>query len=234
MFSIQKVFVEDARSQRFEFVKQCSQGNYAKVKLGLMSGEDCNSCDDSGVSAIHAAIVESQFDVVDLLVKNGSKVDSRDKNQMTPLLSCVGRGLLDCVRHLVNHGADKTVSDRIHRNGLYYAVKSGSLGMIRQFINAESCNQQDSVWGWTPLHCAANQGDMNVINLLLNTGSSIFIFSKVHILIVYCTFYTVLYCTQCKHAIISTSAQHLTVITSIPSPALLLSALCRRVGPPNR
>lgn len=144
-----------------------------------MSGEDCNAYDDSGCSALHAAIVESHFDVVDLLVLNGSKVDSRDKNMMTPLLSCVGRGHLDCVRHLVSHGADKTVSDRVHRNGLYYAVKSGSQGMIRQFINAESCNQQDSLWGWTPLHCAANQGNMTIIKLLLEFGSSIFIFSKV-------------------------------------------------------
>ena len=173
------MFVEDARSQRQEFIKQCSQGNYEKVKHSLLAGEDCNAYDDMGVSALHAAIVESHFEIVDLLVLNGAKVDSRDNNLMTPLLSCVGRGLLDCVRHLLNHGADKTVSDRVRRNALYYAVKSGSLGMIRQFINAQSCNQQDSLWGWTPLHCAANQGNMTVIQLLLEFGSSIFIFSKV-------------------------------------------------------
>ena len=148
-----------------------------------MSGEDCNAYDDSGCSALHAAIVESHFDVVDLLILNGSNVDSRDKNMMTPMLSCVGRGLLDGVRHLINHGADKTVSDRIHRNALYFAVKSGSLGMIRQFINPESCNQHDSLWGWTPLHCAANKGDMKVVKLLLDFGASIFMFSKVSLLL---------------------------------------------------
>lgn len=177
------MFVEDARSQRYEFIKQCSQGLYDKVKLSLMSGEDCNAYDDSGCSALHAAIVESHFDVVDLLILNGSNVDSRDKNMMTPMLSCVGRGLLDGVRHLINHGADKTVSDRIHRNALYFAVKSGSLGMIRQFINPESCNQHDSLWGWTPLHCAANKGDMKVVKLLLDFGASIFMFSKVSLLL---------------------------------------------------
>jgi len=169
-----KVFVEDPRGTRIQFIKLASQGKLDAVKRALLSGEDVNAVDHSGCTAMHAAAVAGHFDVVDLLIKAGGTVDARDKNMMTPMLSCVRRKMHDMMRVLIKAGADKTCTDRINRGGLYFAVKSGDIGMVRNFLKLEGCGQADSLWGWIPLHVAANSGNLQLVELLYEEGSSIF------------------------------------------------------------
>ena len=58
-----------------------------------------------------------------------------------------------------------------------------------------SCNQPESVWGWTALHAAANRGDQNMITTLLRSSASIYSLSKV-IEIVYLSTYLLFYLSK--------------------------------------
>eukprot|EP00604_Paraphysomonas_vestita_P003640 CAMPEP_0174820256 /NCGR_PEP_ID=MMETSP1107-20130205/3960_1 /TAXON_ID=36770 /ORGANISM="Paraphysomonas vestita, Strain GFlagA" /LENGTH=296 /DNA_ID=CAMNT_0016035215 /DNA_START=806 /DNA_END=1693 /DNA_ORIENTATION=- len=172
------VFVEDPRTARIQFIHFASEGNLEKVKRCLLSGEDVGATDHTGCTALHAAAVGNHFDIVELLLKNGADINARDKNMMTPLLCVIRRKLHDMMRLLLSSGADRTCTDRIHRNALYFAVKSGDIGMVRTFLGEDGCNMSDTLWGWTPLHVAANQGDLTLTRLLCEAGSSIFYLAK--------------------------------------------------------
>lgn len=168
------VLLEDPRIPRLDFVAAAAAGNMDVVLKYITDGEDVNSYDHAGCSAFHLAAVHSRQDVADVLLKAGAHLDSRDKNQMTPLLSSVRRGDKEFVRWLIDMGADKTATDITHRNALFYAIKSGNEDVIKQFISPVTCNYPDTLWGWSPLHVAANLGNLDVAKLLISAGTNIF------------------------------------------------------------
>lgn len=72
-------------------------------------------------------------------------------------------------------GADKDVSDKNYRDAIYYAVLSGSQVILKFFLRPERCNHSDKLWGFTPLHLSANQGNLDMVKFLLTYGSSLYI-----------------------------------------------------------
>lgn len=172
------VLLEDPRISRLDFVAAAAAGKMDVVLKYITDGEDVNSFDHAGCSAFHLAAVHSNLEVADVLLKAGADLNSRDKNKMTPLLSSVRRGDKEFVRWLIDMGAERKATDITHRNGLFYAIKSGNADIIKLFLTPETCNYPDSLWGWSPLHVAANCGDMNVVKILIDSGANIFFRDK--------------------------------------------------------
>ena len=97
-----------------------------------------------------------------------------------------------------------------HRNALYLGVCSGNRELVEYLLSlAENgaveeqgrsafnwtCNQTESVWGWSVLHAAANRGDMAMVLMLLNAGASIYMKSKVRTMAVIMTIES----SKCAH-----------------------------------
>lgn len=174
------VLLEDPRIARLDFVAAAAAGNLSVVLKYITDGEDVNSHDHSGCSAFHLAAVHSQREVAEVLLTAGADIDSRDKNKMTPLLSSVRRGDKEFVRWLIDKGADRNSTDCTHRNALFYAIKSGNMDLIKLFLTPITCNYPDTLWGWSPLHVAANYGDLDIIKFLIGSGANIFHRDKKH------------------------------------------------------
>lgn len=168
------VCVEDPMIHRSDFVNLAARGDSEKVRFLLTSGEDPECCDYTGCTAFHMAAVNQHEDIVLMLKDVGVKVDCRDKNMMTPLLACIRKGHVDMVRILADLGADKGASDRNWRGALFYAMMSGNANMIWLFLNSENINEADKIWGFTALHIAASQGEVNLVHKLVDFGSSIY------------------------------------------------------------
>lgn len=202
------MYTEDPRLPRADFVRMASVGDKVGIEAALRRGEDPNAYDYSGVTALHAAVVNRHEDIVRLLVDVGAVVNTRDKNLMSPLLACARRGFTDMIKLLISLDADVHISDRLMRNAIYYAASSGNpdalevlLQLPAQLItfdntsNAEgsvikggigrdldpeiwTVNQADRTWGWTPLHMAANKGSVILVKMLLDANASIYRLSK--------------------------------------------------------
>ena len=168
------VCIDDPMLMKAEFVALAATGNFNLVKEALLRGEDPNSMDYTGATAMHAAASNKHQDVMELLKRAGAKVDSRDKNMITPLLAAVMKGHLPAVRQLIESGADRDATEKNSRNALYFAMTSGSLNMAKFFVNTLNVNEPESLWGFTPMHTAANMGNLDLITLLITYGGSIY------------------------------------------------------------
>ena len=74
------VCVEDPLFARVNFVNTAAQGRLHDVHALLMQGEDPNSSDLSGNTALVMAAANKHPEIVELLVKAGANVNCRDKN----------------------------------------------------------------------------------------------------------------------------------------------------------
>ena len=169
------IVVENPLLQRTNFVNTAAAGRVAELKSLLLRGEDPDSADLSGNTALTMAATNKHTEVVQLLVSCGANVNGRDKNMMTSLLFAINKGYVEIVRQLLDLGADRNVSDTNGRGALYYSILSGNQTLVKMFLKQEFCNVKDALWGFTPLHLAANQGDLSLVQFLIKFGCSIYI-----------------------------------------------------------
>jgi len=51
---------------------------------------------------------------------------------------------------------------------------SGNLNVVKFFLKSTNSNEVESLWGFTPMHIAANSGNLDLIKMLLTYGGSIY------------------------------------------------------------
>lgn len=89
-----------------EWQKATNSGNYQEVCLLLDDGEDINSLDRYGQTALMNAAYRGDTQLVKLLVERGAKLDITAKYNLTALMLAVINDHNDIVRILVNAGAN--------------------------------------------------------------------------------------------------------------------------------
>lgn len=173
------VCVEDPLLQKMHMISLAAQGDVSGVQQLLARGEDPNGADLTGNTAMVAAATSKREDVVKLLFRVGADINLTDKNMMTPLLYCANRGQTQMVQLLLDLGADRSHTDRNLRGPMFYAVLSGVLAVVQQFFKVERKDVAERLWGFTALHLAANQGELDIVEYLLSQGCSIYKLDKV-------------------------------------------------------
>ena len=168
------VCIDDPMMSKAEFVSLAATGDFQAVKEVLLRGEDPNSMDYTGATALHAAAANKHQDIIELLARAGARPDPRDKNQLTPMLTAVMKGHLSAVRQLIELGCDRDARDKNQRNALYFAMTSGNANMVNFFVNETNVNDSEELWGFTPMHTAANLGNCALIKQLLTYNGSIY------------------------------------------------------------
>ena len=169
-----KIFVDDPLLPQLAFVDGVNSGNVEVVKRYIIQGEDPNALDTTGCTGMHYAAANNDFAMINVLRDAGAKVDVRDKYMVTPYLVSVRKGHLQMAEYLLTLGANPRATDKNGRGALFDAVTNGDEKIVRFLLQKSNLNEADSVWGFTPLHIAANQGNIPIIKLLLTFGSSIY------------------------------------------------------------
>jgi hypothetical protein len=72
-----------------DFVRMAGSGDAVGVKAALQRGDNPDNADHTGLTAIHVAAANDQFDVVQLLLQAGARLDPRDKNVRHNYCSCI-------------------------------------------------------------------------------------------------------------------------------------------------
>jgi ankyrin repeat protein len=139
----------------------------ACVKVLLERGADIDLPDPDGVSPLHVAVMNANWDLAKDLIDAGADVDQWDIYGMAPLFTAVGnrsrydggRASIDppnvttglgVVKLLLEHGADPN---------------------MQLFFRPANVRGATNLRGSTPLIRAANQNDMEVVKLLLEHGA---------------------------------------------------------------
>ena len=147
---------------------------------------------------LHWAASGGHVELVEELLARGAYLDAVDAWGCTPLHLAAELGRLDCVRALLTHGARTDARLRNGKTPLHMAAQSGNFGVVEELVRhdakidvfaATSLGWQEVVhrmlskdpflakarlpYGATPLHIAAEDGQLKMAEYLVERGAEL-------------------------------------------------------------
>ncbi|KAL7072709.1 hypothetical protein ACQ4LE_007685 [Meloidogyne hapla] len=182
------------------FLSACQSGDEDEVEELLKKGSDINSSNIDGVTALHQAVIDGNMDIVRFLVQHNADVNAQDNEGWTPLHTAVCCGNLNIAKYLYENNADlacvnsdrelpvdlaesdemrnyleevmrlKEVDERKARESEFNAM----LEDCDRWIQSGKClDTPHPKTGATALHVAASKGYIQLIEMLINSGSDV-------------------------------------------------------------
>ncbi|MGE5457502.1 MAG: ankyrin repeat domain-containing protein [Methanococcaceae archaeon] len=100
-------------------------GHFPLVKSLLKKGADPNTQSNNQfkVAPIHSACSISNYEITELLLKNGANVDARQLHDYTPLHSAAHNGRIEIAKLLIDNGADVNAKTDDGKTPLFIALE---------------------------------------------------------------------------------------------------------------
>uniref|UniRef100_A0A8C1BSP8 Ankyrin repeat domain 28b n=1 Tax=Cyprinus carpio carpio TaxID=630221 RepID=A0A8C1BSP8_CYPCA len=152
------------------------------LELLVGNGADVNIKSKDGKTPLHMTAIHGRFSRSQAIIQNGAEIDCEDKNGNTPLHIAARYGHELLINTLITNGAD-TAKRGVHGMfPLHLAALSGFSDCCRKLLssgklyNSNLCLPGFDIdtpddFGRTCLHAAAAGGNLECLNLLLNTGA---------------------------------------------------------------
>ncbi|KAH7316670.1 ankyrin repeat-containing domain protein [Stachybotrys elegans] len=135
-----------------------------------------NMQNDQGNTALILAASRGNYSIVLLLVgKLRANVDMTNSNGTTAVMAAAKRGRWAVVRALANRHARVDSPNNDDEIPLHYAIRSQNRGNVSRLLLADPRRRSLTVLdnqGRSPLHIAAETGDLYIIGLLLTNGAN--------------------------------------------------------------
>ena len=142
-------------------------GQAAMVEYFLAHGAQVEDRCDSGETVLHAAVIRSRKDIVELLIRRGVEVDSLSRRSYGPLHMVNDSAILDI---LLSRKPDLNLKNWEGRTPLHNAIRHfGPSDVVKLLDRGAAVDAVDS-FGTTPLHIAAYK-DPEVLQLLIRRGA---------------------------------------------------------------
>eukprot|EP01035_Chromulina_nebulosa_P021617 gene21617-27980_t len=143
-------------------------GHEATISFLLEKGANIEAVDNSGLTALHAAVGNS--DNTTFFLEKGSNIEAKDNNGWAPLHHAASKGHTDACFILLQKGADITAVTNEGKRAFVLA-KERRLNDTEtpQFLKAAEGGNNDS----TALHWAAERGQNTACSLLLSKGANL-------------------------------------------------------------
>lgn len=181
------------------FLSAVTSGDVEEVKKLLAKGADINHQNVDGLTALHQACIDENYDLVNFLVDHGARLDIRDNEGWSALHAAASCGSVEIAQCLIDHGADVSavnnegelpldlaeeedmedlLTDEIERLGIDVDQARGleervMLEDAQSWTNSKTINEIKDKSGATALHVAASKGYVQVIGLLVQLGVDI-------------------------------------------------------------
>jgi ankyrin repeat protein len=139
----------------------------ACVDVLLAKGADIDVADPDGVSPLHIAVMNANWDLAKKLVEAGADVDQWDIFGAAPLFTAVGlRSRVDGGRASIDAPNEASGLDLVR-----LLLERGANPNMQLFFRPANVRGATNTRGSTPLIRAANNNDLEVVKLLLEHGA---------------------------------------------------------------
>jgi ankyrin repeat protein len=154
------------------------RGFQAVAQVLIDKGADANAASTGGASPLHFAVIGLHPGMIQLLLTNKADINARDTSGWTPLVSAVNRGNPELVELLLASGADVNIETESGGSALTEIIQRKSDLITRILleaganpnvvgVNAARAQLAKQSFGTAPLHAAAMQRNVQLMELLL-------------------------------------------------------------------
>jgi len=151
----------------------------AAADLLLRAGADANAANDFRITPLSLACTNASASLVELLLKAGASPRTPIATGETPIMTCANSGSADAVRMLLARGAGVNAKEPSqNQTALMWAASGRHPEVVRTLIEAGADLQARTRKGFSALHFAAREGDLQSTKLLLAAGVNINIRSQ--------------------------------------------------------
>ena len=149
------------------------------ARLLIRAGADANAANDFRMTPLAQACTNGSAAFVDLLLKSGANPNTPVGTGVPPIMTCARSGSVDAVKMLIRGDADVNAKEPSqNQTALMWAAAEHHPQVVRTLIEAKADMQARTKNGFTALHFAAREGDIESARLLLAAGVSINIRSQ--------------------------------------------------------
>lgn len=157
-------------------------GQTAKMKEELNKDKEVDIRDlEYGRTSLIWAAEDGHEDAVQLLLKWNANVNALDLHGRTPLLQAAANGHKDVTKQLLAANAHIECRDFSGHTPLILAAKAGFDSVVRSLLEAGAdLDVQEWRYGRTALSWAAERGDANTVEILLDGNAAVDLADKLH------------------------------------------------------
>lgn len=129
-----------------------------------------------GKTLLMYAVINANYDIVALLLREGAGVDCRSYSGMTALMYACKFGFYEVVELFLEHQCDVNVKDNGGRTALMIATNQGHTDTAELLIQKGRNISLDirSRYGWSSLMFAIDVGNIEIAELLIDAGANIY------------------------------------------------------------
>jgi ankyrin repeat protein len=146
----------------------------ATADLLIRARADANIANDFGMTPLSRACTNGSAELVVLLLNAGANPNTRIATGETPLMTCASAGSIEAVRALIERGADVNAKEPSqNQDALMWAASERHPTVVRLLVEAGANTQAHTKKGFTALHFAAREGDIDSVRQLLASGVNV-------------------------------------------------------------
>ncbi|XP_072034633.1 uncharacterized protein [Amphiura filiformis] len=152
-------------------------GEEQLAQMLIDKGAETEIHDNEQMTPLHRSAMYNRVDTILLLIRQGLYLDSKDEDNFTPLLCAAWKGQTEAGKALLRYGADIRVLDMEMKSCLHWAVEMQHLEFAKMLF--EHGHGGEELLNWkdrgeqTSLHYAAEVGNVEVLNVLLQNGAEV-------------------------------------------------------------
>jgi ankyrin repeat protein len=144
------------------------------AQLLLGAAADANAANDFRMTPLSQACTNGNSALVRLLLKSGAHPNLAVATGETPLMTCAKSGSVDAVRILIEYGAAINAKEPSqNQTALMWAAAEHHPDVVQSLIEAHADLKANTKQGFTAIHFAAREGDLESVKALLAAGVDI-------------------------------------------------------------
>lgn len=149
-------------------------GNVDMAKLLIQNGANINTKDINNNMPLNFAAWKGFTGVIDLLLDKGADFDTTKGRSLLMLHYAANCGSERLFKVVSDKGEDLFTNESFNNVLMSAAIAGGSIEIVKMLLAKNiQINDDADIYGWTPMHFAANNGRLAMIEFLVEKGFDI-------------------------------------------------------------